>query len=135
MREYVLIAAALFFLIASKVVPPTWQFTHARRRAVKLALDQFHTLGFERQWSSGGWVNGGDQLRIFVVLVHKAAFRPAPLSVFAVWRDSPRVDEVATSQFAWGIKIKHAISEYERTGAKVTDFSKFIGSDSSGTQA
>lgn len=55
-----------------------------------------------------------DWKKLFVLIKHDiGSVRPATYSVYVVWNESDRLDDLGTWQFHWGVTFDAAIAEYE----------------------
>lgn len=103
--EWLLIVAlGLWMYVGRFYIPAYWYYLsptkrRAMRFAVRFARDRYQ---MEVDWS-GCWVKRRDAEKCFVFLQHKSILRPPSHSVFVVWRESGRIDELGDWVFHWGL--------------------------------
>jgi hypothetical protein len=115
--DLLLIAAlALWLFVGQFYIPTYWYYlSPTKRRAMRLAV-QFARDRYQMEvdWP-GCWVKRKDAEKCFVFLQHRSIARPPLHSVFVVWRESGRIDELGGWQFHWGLFWpSQPIEAYER---------------------
>ena len=88
--------------LIARIPPHWWYVSPAKRRAMRVAVQIERLSGAEID-GSASFIRRRDREKCFVFLQHRGILRPPMHSVFAVWREGERVDDLGGWQFHWGL--------------------------------
>jgi hypothetical protein len=111
-----LVVLVLWLYVGRFYIPTYWYYlSPTKRRAMRLAVQFARDRDQMKVDWSGCWVERRDPQKCFVFLQHRSALQPPSYSVFVVWRESGRIDDLGSWQFHWGLfRPSQPIEAYEQ---------------------
>ncbi len=99
---------ALFVLfggppLITRLPPHWWYVSPAKRRSMRVAVQTARRLFGAEIDGSGSFIRRRGRETCFVFLLNRGALRPPIHSVFVVWREGERLDDLGGWQFHWGL--------------------------------
>jgi hypothetical protein len=90
-------------ILTARIPPHWWYVSPAKRRSMRVAVQTARRL-FGAEVDGGcSFIRRRDREKCFVFLQHRGNLRPPVHSVFVVWREGERVDDLGGWQFHWGL--------------------------------